>query len=57
MTSNMKKNYESEFEKSVALKNVHKRLLHKYGFPYGLSLESLKGKGTTVSVKIPVKVS
>ncbi|MCG8572837.1 MAG: histidine kinase, partial [Spirochaetes bacterium] len=43
--------------KSVALKNVHKRLLHKYGFPYGLSLESLKGKGTTVSVKIPVKVS
>jgi two-component system sensor histidine kinase LytS len=39
--------------KSVGIKNVHKRLICKYGASYGLRLESRPGTGTTVSLTIP----
>jgi len=39
--------------KSVGIKNVHKRLICKYGISYGLRLESRPGSGTIVSLTIP----
>ncbi|MBR5969619.1 MAG: sensor histidine kinase [Lachnospiraceae bacterium] len=36
------------------IRNIHARLRLSYGAPYGLSCESEKNKGTTVSVRIPL---
>jgi len=44
---------EGHTTKSVGLKNVHRRLVHRYGELYGLTIKSVKGQGTTVQIKIP----
>lgn len=38
---------------SIGLKNIHSRIQLYYGEEYGISIESEKGKGTKVTVKIP----
>ena len=39
----------------VGLQNVHRRIRLSYGEPYGVSLVSDKGKGTTVTVLLPAR--
>lgn len=39
----------------IGLVNVDKRLKVKYGLDYGLNIESILGKGTTVRAKVPKK--
>lgn len=39
---------------SLGLTNVHTRLVLKYGKDYGLSLSSFQGRGTVVSIRIPM---
>ena len=38
---------------SIALNNIHKRLITKYGEKYGLLINSKKGRGTKVTICIP----
>lgn len=38
-----------------ALRNIHQRLLYKYGQDYGVHFESTVGQGTTVTVRIPIE--
>jgi two-component system, sensor histidine kinase YesM len=42
-------------ESGVGLMNVHRRLVLKFGAPYGLTLESELEKGTIVSVHLPIE--
>jgi len=44
---------DSVCSKSIGLRNVHKRLICKYGSSYGLRIESKAGKGTVISLTIP----
>lgn len=46
------KNSKRKFNK-IGLENVDERLKIIFGSSYGLSIKSKKGKGTTISVKIP----
>jgi two-component system sensor histidine kinase YesM len=39
---------------NYALKNLNRQLMMKYGKKYGLSIESVFGKGTTVTIKVPM---
>jgi len=40
-------------DESIALNNINKRLITKYGEKNGLSIESRKGHGTKVTIRIP----
>ena len=40
---------------SIGLSNVHQRLQAIYGMQYGLKISSCLGKGTIVSIPIPLK--
>lgn len=40
--------------KNIGIKNVNDRLKLYFGEQYGLSIESVKGEGTTVHMKLPV---
>lgn len=44
---------DKEEEKSIGLVNVNKRIKLFFGYEYGIHLDSIEGKGTTVSLKIP----
>ncbi|WP_141504267.1 sensor histidine kinase [Paenibacillus luteus] len=44
-----------ERDHGFGLRNVHQRLKLHYGLPCGLQFKSVEGKGTTVSVKLPIK--
>ncbi|MEA1910692.1 MAG: LytS/YhcK type 5TM receptor domain-containing protein [Spirochaetota bacterium] len=44
---------ENNDNESIALNNINKRLITKYGDKYGLSIESKKGRGTKVTIHIP----
>jgi len=48
--------YDMERQKysSIGLINIHERLRIKYGKKYGLTIESEEGKGTIVSILLPV---
>ena len=41
-------------EQSIGLKNIHSRIRLYYGDGYGLSVESKKGTGTKITIRIPV---
>jgi two-component system, sensor histidine kinase YesM len=41
------------YKGGVGLRNVHQRIRHKYGAPYGLTLASDKQNGTCVTILIP----
>jgi two-component system sensor histidine kinase YesM len=40
-------------EESVGILNVHARIVLNYGIPYGVSIRSISGKGSTVSLRFP----
>lgn len=44
---------ENSTSRCVGIKNVNKRLIGRYGYEYGLRLDSRSGAGTTVSFTIP----
>lgn len=39
---------------SIGLKNIHTRIQLYYGTNYGLSIESIEGKGTSILIKVPI---
>lgn len=41
--------------KSIGMKNVHNRIRLFYGAEYGLSIASVLGEGTTVTLKLPLR--
>lgn len=43
----------SSFFKEIGVSNVHKRLQYEFGDQYGLSVESVPGEFTTVSILLP----
>lgn len=47
---------ENNNNESIALNNINKRLITKYGDKYGLSIDSKRGKGTKVTIHIPEPV-
>jgi len=48
-------NASSSFFKEIGLSNVHKRLQYEYGDKYGLSVSSIAGEFTTISILLPFK--
>ncbi|GHV72907.1 hypothetical protein AGMMS49940_02090 [Spirochaetia bacterium] len=42
---------------NFALRTLNKQLILRYGTQYGLHLDSAWGKGTTVTVSIPIRLS
>ncbi|WP_080145909.1 histidine kinase [Marinilactibacillus piezotolerans] len=38
----------------IGIANVHQRILYRYGPPYGLKIDSQAGKGTIVTISIPI---
>ncbi|WP_248926067.1 cache domain-containing sensor histidine kinase [Paenibacillus hamazuiensis] len=47
--------HDSIRSESLGLANVHTRLLLKYGERYGLHLSTFQGRGTVVSIRIPMR--
>jgi two-component system, sensor histidine kinase YesM len=43
----------SDINRGIALKNVHSRIRLKFGYPYGITIDSTKSKGTCVTILIP----
>ena len=41
----------------IGLKNVHRRIKLYYGEQYGITVQSVLGKGTTVKIELPIKYS
>jgi len=44
---------ESSFFKEIGIRNVHKRLQYEFGNKYGLSVKSMPGSFTTISILLP----
>lgn len=42
--------------RGIGLRNVHERIKLQYGETYGLAVESREGEGTTVTVRLPLKL-
>lgn len=42
---------------SLGISNVHTRLSLKYGAPYGLALSSVRGGGTRVTLRLPLRAA
>lgn len=47
----------SSFFKEIGISNVHKRLQYEFGEEYGLSIDSIKGEFTTISILLPLRKS
>lgn len=47
----------SSFFKEIGISNVHKRLQYEFGEEYGLSINSIKGEFTTISILLPLRKS
>ncbi len=45
---------DDDISKNSALRNVNKRLINEYG--HGLSIDSIQGKGTVVTINLPLKL-
>ncbi len=50
----MMKNQEEIPKKSIGLSNIERRIRLRYGETYGMTIDSRKGEGTTVILKLPV---
>ncbi|GIP14883.1 sensor histidine kinase [Paenibacillus montaniterrae] len=48
---------EMKQRKSLGLANVHARLFLRYGQPYGISIASVQGEGTLITIRHPLKPS
>jgi len=49
-------NSDAEYREGLSgtgLKNIHERIQLEFGSPYGLSIESIVGKGTAVTLRVP----
>jgi two-component system sensor histidine kinase YesM len=46
----------SEQSTGFGLANVNKRIKLNYGNQYGLDIQSKKGEGTVITIKIPVRL-
>ena len=46
---------EGDEMESIGLRNIHQRLKLKYGDQFGISVKSIKNKGTIVTLSIPVR--
>jgi len=40
-------------EEHIGIKNVHDRIRYYYGEPYGITIDSEKHKGTTITISLP----
>ncbi len=47
--------HKSDFFRELGVYNVNRRLLFEYGEHAGITIESAKGKGTTMTVRIPLR--
>lgn len=43
----------TDFFREIGVSNVHKRLQYEFGEAYGISVESVEGEYTTMSIRIP----
>ncbi len=48
---------ESSFFKEIGIHNVHKRLQYEFGTKYGLTITSIPGNFTTISILIPFQTA
>lgn len=46
----------TDFFREIGVSNVHKRLQYEFGESYGISIESVEGKYTTMSIHIPCQM-
>ena len=46
-------NHSADFFKKIGVSNVHKRLQYEFGEQYGITIDSVPGQYTTMSVRIP----
>lgn len=46
-------NHSADFFKKIGVSNVHKRLQYEFGEQYGITIDSVLGQYTTMSVRIP----
>lgn len=53
LRENLDKEYYQSNSKSIGVYNVHQRLRLYYGSEFGISIESIEGAGTTVTISIP----
>lgn len=47
----------TEFFREIGVSNVHKRLQYEFGAPYGITIESVEGEYTTMSIHIPCRTA
>lgn len=43
----------SEFFREIGIRNVHKRLQYEFGEEYGISVSSVEGASTTMTIRLP----
>lgn len=43
-------------QQSLGIANVHARIVLQYGNQYGVSMDSFEGRGTVVSIRLPINV-
>lgn len=53
--SNNDYHHSTEFFREIGISNVHKRLQYEFGENYGITIDSIEGEFTTMSVHIPVR--
>ncbi|MCM1539849.1 MAG: sensor histidine kinase [Blautia sp.] len=46
----------TEFFREIGVSNVHKRLQYEFGDAYGITIESVEGEYTTMSIHIPCRL-
>lgn len=46
----------ADFFREIGVSNVHKRLQYEFGEAYGITIDSLEGEYTTMSIHIPCKM-
>ena len=47
----------TDFFREIGVSNVHKRLQYEFGEAYGITIESVEGQYTTMSIHIPKTIN